>query len=587
MNTEKMTLAVAFETIGEKLRGSKLTEQAFSEVDDELAYIHARLKLSPVQIFILAAMLHDVNAKMDTQAFAYYADIPCIRIMALQKDFDLLVRRGFIMNAIPKDDDLCMQAFVLSPRTIQAVKYNKSNVKSGFKQLSAQDVMDRIEGLLHNCEIDRIPYEQMVESLKILTAHAQHVEFCRKLNDMQLCDTDFVLFLIAVTELVCNDDYLINSINYGDIIPSIQKRKMICQLKDKSSSLVANGLIHVYDSAYDTFRLTPKAKKEFLQEFCVEVDDADGDGRDDDDSSTGPEYDDDDDDDEDDDNDADDDDADDDEDADGSHAMPVEADEESATVKKLFYNPDVMQQVERLSMLLSEEKLDEVQQRMRAAGMRPGFVCLFYGSPGTGKSETARQLARTTGREIVQVDLASIRNMYVGESEKNIQAVFDDYKKRLKQAEKTPILLFNEADGIFGNRYSGVNDAVDQMENTMQNIILQNLETFEGILIATTNLTANFDKAFERRFLVKIHFEKPNAEVRKQIWMSALPRLTPEEADTLAARYEFTGALIENVVRRIIIEEVLYEHPVTLDTLTRLCDEERIKKPLEIRARKI
>ena len=237
--------------------------------------------------------------------------------------------------------------------------------------------------------------------------------------------------------------------------------------------------------------------------------------------------------------------------------------------------------VESFKNLMS--KFEEVKNRMRAVGMRPGFACLFYGGPGTGKTETVIQLARTTGREIVQVNVANLRNMYVGESEKNTQQVFDDYKKKLEESDVTPILLFNEADGIFGNRYTGINDAVNQMENTIQNIILQNMETFEGILIATTNLTDNFDKAFERRFLFKIFFEKPKADVRKQIWMSVLPELSSDDATILATRYDFTGSMIENVARRQTIDEILYSRPMTLDTMKRLCDEELIKKPLGIK----
>lgn len=98
------------------------------------------------------------------------------------------------------------------------------------------------------------------------------------------------------------------------------------------------------------------------------------------------------------------------------------------------------------------------------------------------------QLAHATGREIVQANVANLRNMYVGESEKNAQQVFDDYKKKLEESDVIPILLFNEADDVFGNRYTGINDAVSQMENTIQNIILQGMETFEGVFIATTNL---------------------------------------------------------------------------------------------------
>ena len=299
------------------------------------------------------------------------------------------------------------------------------------------------------------------------------------------------------------------------------------------------------DDDFDTFRLTKKARIEYLKDFGIE---------DTEDQSI-----------------------------DSSIHSPTEEDKKSVIEKKLFYNPAETEHIERLKSLLSQEKFEEVQNRMRAVGMRPGFVCLFYGGPGTGKTETVIQLARTTGREIVQVNVANLRNMYVGESEKNTQQVFDDYKKKLEKSDVTPILLFNEADGIFGNRYTGINDAVNQMENTIQNIILQNMETFEGILIATTNLTDNFDKAFERRFLFKIFFEKPKADVRKQIWMSVLPELSSDDATILATRYDFTGSMIENVARRQTIDEILYSRPMTLDTMKRLCDEELIKKPLGIK----
>ena len=244
----------------------------------------------------------------------------------------------------------------------------------------------------------------------------------------------------------------------------------------------------------------------------------------------------------------------------------------------LFYNKQETMQIERLRQLLDREKFKEVQQRMARAGMRPGFACLFYGSPGTGKTETVIQLARQTGREIVQVNISTLRNMYVGESEKNVQKVFDDYRRKMEQSDITPILLFNEADAIFGVRYKNVNDSVDQMENTIQNIILQNLETFEGILIATTNLTDNFDKAFERRFLYKVEFKKPTAEVRKMIWMSMMPELNENDAETLAVRYDFSGGQIENVARKQIVESILNGTTLDISTLKMLCEEERISK---------
>lgn len=545
MNTNDMNLANAFETIATKLEGSCLTDQAFAEVSDATSYIGTKLKVNPAQAFILATMLHNVGRTMETKEFADFAKVSPIRMMALQKDFDYLVSKGLIVCVKPTAYNYWQQTFSLSAGVIQAAKYNKKYTPASYKDLTTQDVLDMIESLLQDCDYSKMTYLQMVEYLDKLIADAQHVEFCKKVKESGMTHADMVLFLIGVVCLVSKNEDMVTTSDYDDILPSIYQRKMIRQFKGKRNFLCVNNLMQATDNDFDTYRLTKIAKNEYLKEFGIEEDDSNE--NDDDNCSS-------------------------------------EDDEKDDVVeKKLFYNPAEMQQIERLKSLLSQDKFEEVQSRMRAAGMRPGFACLFYGGPGTGKTESVIQLAHATGREIVQVNVANLRNMYVGESEKNVQRIFDDYAEKLEESDVTPILLFNEADGIFGNRYTGVSDAVDQMNNTMQNIILQNMETFEGILIATTNLTDNFDKAFERRFLFKIYFEKPKAEVRKQIWMSVLPKLSSDDAAILATRYDFSGAMIENVAKRLTIDEVLYDRPMTLDNMKRLCDEEQIKKPIGIK----
>ena len=158
-------------------------------------------------------------------------------------------------------------------------------------------------------------------------------------------------------------------------------------------------------------------------------------------------------------------------------------------VKELFYNPSVQRQIDRLGELLAPKYFTEIQQRMEAGGMRKGFACLFYGAPGTGKTETVYQLARRTGRDLMVIDVSQIKNCWVGESEKNIKAAFDHYRSYVRQLERAPILLFNEADAVLGIRQEGAQRAVEKMENSIQNIILQEMEQLDGIMIATTNLT--------------------------------------------------------------------------------------------------
>lgn len=185
--------------------------------------------------------------------------------------------------------------------------------------------------------------------------------------------------------------------------------------------------------------------------------------------------------------------------------------------KNLFYDEPVRKSVDTLKNLLSDKRYAEVREALEQQGLRSGFTCLFYGSPGTGKTETVYQLAKQTGRDIIMADVAKLKSMWVGESEKNLKRLFSNYKKLVHNSSVTPILLFNEADAIFGIRQLGAERAIDKMENSLQNIILQEMEDLKGILIATTNLTENLDKAFERRFLYKVKFNNPSVDVKCKI----------------------------------------------------------------------
>ena len=220
----------------------------------------------------------------------------------------------------------------------------------------------------------------------------------------------------------------------------------------------------------------------------------------------------------------------------------------------------------------------EIHTRMKDSGFRCGFTCLFYGAPGTGKTETVLQLARQTGRDIMQVNISQIKSCWVGESEKNIKNIFDNYRDRVKKSDVTPILLFNEADAIINKRHEGAERAVDKMENSIQNIILQEMENLDGILIATTNLAGNMDKAFERRFLYKIKFEKPTLEARMSIWHTMIPALDENVTRTLATKYDFSGGQIENIARHYAINNILHgQTDNTIATLTSYCDNERLE----------
>lgn len=248
------------------------------------------------------------------------------------------------------------------------------------------------------------------------------------------------------------------------------------------------------------------------------------------------------------------------------------------TPKQLFYDQSEETQITQLKTLLQPVRFEQVCDKLTAKGMRRGFACLFYGAPGTGKTETALQLARKTGRDILQVNVSELRDKYVGESEKRVKALFDNYRKIVASSKIAPILLFNEADAIISKRTENIARSVDKMENALQNIILQEIENLEGILIATTNLAANMDKAFERRFLYKVEFNAPTTEAKCAIWKSMIPSLSDEDTRLLATEYKFSGGQIENIARKHTIAQILTEGDITLNDIRLICNEELLDK---------
>ena len=246
------------------------------------------------------------------------------------------------------------------------------------------------------------------------------------------------------------------------------------------------------------------------------------------------------------------------------------------TRKKMFYNPEEYKQITMLSELLAPNRFKSIQEKMRQYGLRSGFACLFYGAPGTGKTETVYQIAQKTGRSLFVADVSKLKNMYVGETEKNVQALFDNYRVMANQEKNAPILLFNEADAVLGIRHEGASAAVDKMENSVQNIILQEMERLNGIMIATTNLTDNLDKAFERRFLYKIKFSKPSLDVKASIWQSLIPALEKTQAEELAQTYDFSGGNIENICRKYVVHSILTGSNPDMEQIYDFCREEFI-----------
>lgn len=241
--------------------------------------------------------------------------------------------------------------------------------------------------------------------------------------------------------------------------------------------------------------------------------------------------------------------------------------------KDLFYNAEEFQKIAELCQLLHPDNYTKVIRRMENNGMRKGVCCLLYGPPGTGKTELVYQVARETGRPILRADFAELRNRYIGDSEKAIRGIFRTYKSLVNDMALAPILLLNEVDGLLGKRVDVV-EGCDQLNNACQSILLEELESLDGILIATSNLPKRMDSAYDRRFLFKIEITNPDEETSQRIWKSMVPELSDADAQNLACMFKLSGGQIENVVRRKTIQSVLHGEITNFNKLKYYCEEE-------------
>lgn len=530
---EKMTVGMAFELIAKETKSSKLTQNVLDSIAAPARFLKRKLGLNVMQCYILSVVLENSGENVSSEDLAEYADISHIRVMRLYPQIEKLVAGGFLDVVGENSLNAWNSCYSASLSLVNAVRFNGKLELPDYKKFTPDDMWQSAKSFLQKCDYNRISYTKMLTEIKSLLSGCAHIDFCRKITDLGLDDENMVLLMIICNCLVNKSEDYVSECDYNDVIPAVAQNRIVFQFKAGNNKLIAENLVEAKNSDCNEFRLTKNGITFLLGEeyipksyFTVEE------------NKNNP--------------------------------------SQNVVAKQMFYNANEAVQIQRLANLLDQENFAKIQARMRNMGMREGFCCIFHGAPGTGKTETVLQLARKTGREIIQVDLSAIKDKYVGESEKNIKMVFTDYKEKLQQSSTAPILLFNEADAVFGKRHTGINSEVEQMSNAMQNIILQAMEDFDGILIATTNLTDNIDSAFDRRFLYKVEFKKPSCSVRKKIWLSMIPELSEEDASMIAARYEFSGGQIENVARRMMVDTILYDRELTCAEVISVCDEEKL-----------
>lgn len=254
--------------------------------------------------------------------------------------------------------------------------------------------------------------------------------------------------------------------------------------------------------------------------------------------------------------------------------------------RNLFFNDGFQDDVNSLLKMTDASNYEQLIGRLSTTG-RKGLTMLFYGAPGVGKTQLVKEMARVSGRDIIAANVSKILGEYVGQSEKNIRSLFTQYKYLSKVCLNAPILLLNEADSIMGKRFGDIGQYCEQSFNAMQGVILEELENFEGILVATTNLSGNLDGACDRRFLYKLRFETPSFETRVKILQDRMNWLSTEQAQAIAHEFSLSPAQIENIEAKRIIYSFLHSEDTDMDTLRHICREEMSLREPESERRRV
>ena len=544
---KQMTLLQAMERVVELSKDSQMSQEFMKKAKAEIQLLAKSYEVTERQAVLFCVCMEKGPRRVDYDDLASHLDISKIKMMGYATDIDALVRRRLLKYRDVKDEE----DFDVPNAVVRCLKHNEVYQLPQRTGLDCAALFELLDQWFDDLNDDAISSCQLRDEIQSLFDDNMQVVFVRHLRQYGLSAENEMIAAFFCNRLVNNNDDDIRFNQLSDLFENSRDyNNAKAELRSAQHTLMKKKLVeHICeDGIADTskYHLTADAQRDLLAELNINP---------------------------------------------VEETLAGTLKLSDLTPKKMFYPQEVEKQVNELSKLFQQEEFQKIQERMKEKGFRNGFACLFYGGPGTGKTETVYQLALQTGRSIMIVDVPQIKSKWVGDSEKNIKALFDRYREVVKRSKLAPILLFNEADAIIGKRQEGAERAVEKMENSIQNIILQEMEQLDGIMIATTNLQQNMDKAFERRFLYKIKFDKPTEEARAHIWHTMIPELSDWDIHTLASKYDFSGGQIENIARHYAIDSLLHDSSEdSLSMLIHHCDNERLdskgKTPIGFACRK-
>ena len=542
---EDWNIVKAFNAINDTAPKSQLNKNLFIRCAEAFSFLSDKLGLNPVQCVVIALLIEE-GSPMSFRQMGKILGLTHLSMMTYYNDIEELFRMRWLQHRGDSGNDGMFDGYALARGVISAIRENRPFKPEVLECENTQEFVDKVaEHIGADYSDENLVFMDEKYWLQEMVNANAELPICKLANGFK--DIDCLSLLMLVVSDYANfngsgnegigprDVQLVypheTTPNYRRVVDSMQKGTHRLFRENLIEHKCVNGMADV-----NQYVATEYLKNEILADFNP-IDHSD------------------------------------------KHVPKVNGVKsyKNITPKALFYNKEEQEQVGMLRNILSQDQLPLIQERLKNKGMHTGVCILMHGQPGTGKTATVYELARQTGRDIIQVQVTDFKDKYVGESEAKLKKIFSDYRQFCMNSEVAPILLLNEGDAILSKRIEKVENSTEQMMNTLQNILLEEMENIQGIMIVTTNLTSNLDMAFERRFIFKVKFEKPGTEVKAHIWQTLVDSLDEKDASILAKEFDVTGGEIENIARKATMQFVLTGKVADIDMIRKFTKQEKLE----------
>lgn len=541
----KKTLLSSMKDLYVSSKESTLDSEYLKDESKTIKYIQKYFPVSPTQAVLLAVGVAEYESgSVDMNDWMNHFSVTSFETMLIRKELCDLVVKGILKPLANRGGRLF--AYALPEEVMESIRGERKYVEKSYNCSGPIEFFGEIDIILSTAfsagAEDRLALDIINAQVEMLMVNNPDLEFVkgyRTLGINALFDRITFLYWAMSYVLRRERDIDLTSSPLGRIATTQQKSRIVSTLKYGTNILITKSILEPVSGVdANEYRLTEKT----LNKLFCDFESTNGTGK-------------------------------------NRMSKGTVIQPDSIVKRELFFNETELSQINKVRQILDQKKYNDITQRLEQVGLRKGVCILLSGTPGVGKTEFVMQLARESGRPVMKISASDIKDKYIGESEKKLTRIFNEYDRLCKEKSVAPILFLNECDQLLLRRVSitDTSSGGDKVDNTISSMFLEQMESLQGIMICTTNCVQNLDNAFERRFLFKIVLNKPDAKTRYSIWKSNFPNISDKDIETLSEDFDFSGGQIENITRKALIDQAISDTELTLESLKDYCSHELFK----------